>query len=233
MTGDEPELGLLARHPLLSELTTDALGELSRHGRKVRFADDQTIFMKGDPGDALYGVLAGSVRIATSAPDGKEITLNLIEPGRFFGEIAALDGGPRTANAYAVGEAELLRIDSGPFSAVVRTNPVLAIGIVHLLCDRLRWTSTSLEDLVLLDAEARIAKRLLMLGSTYGRDGDDGLLVTLEMSQDEFAQMVGVTRVSVNTHFAAWKRAGILKIKRKQITIRDQDALRRIAAIAD
>jgi len=124
--------------------------------------------MRGDPGDSLYAVVTGRVRISASGPGGKEVFLNIMEAGDAFGEIALLDGSPRTATATAMARTELMIVQRGPFFALLRTEPQLAAHLIQLLCRRVRWTAEMMEDSALLSVPARLAKRLLSLARLHG-----------------------------------------------------------------
>src|SRR5690349_14228760 len=123
----------------------------------------QTIVLKGDPGSSMMAVLSGSVRITTGSPDGKEITLNIIRPGEVFGEIALLDGRPRSADASAIEDCTLLVIERRHFLPFLLANQDLMLRMLAVLCQRLRQTSAALGDLVMLDLPGRLARLLMRL----------------------------------------------------------------------
>jgi CRP-like cAMP-binding protein len=187
------------------------------------------IFAQGDEGDALYGVAAGRVRISASASGGREVFLNIMEPGDTFGEIAVMDGLPRTANAVALDDSTLIVIQRTDFLPLLEREPQLAIHLLKLLCQRLRWTSELVEESAFLDGPARLAKRLLILASLHGRAARVGQL-ELRISQGELARFLGVSRQIVNHHLSEWRRLGWLELGRTQIVIRNADALRTMIA---
>src|SRR5271166_3627625 len=141
---------LLSKHFLISTMPERALDELVKFSTVARFEPHRDVFNKGDPGDCLYGILSGRVRIYSTSPEGQEITLNLMEAGELFGEIAILDGRTRTASASAMESADLLRIHRDHFLPYVKANPDLILGMLPLLCQRLRWTSSMIEDAAFL-----------------------------------------------------------------------------------
>jgi CRP-like cAMP-binding protein len=162
---------LLSKHFLISTMPERALDDLVNFSTVVRFEPHRDVFNKGEPGDCLYGILSGRVRIYSTSPEGSEIMLNVLETGELFGEIAILDGRTRTASAAAMERADLLRIHRDHFLPYVKANPDLILGMLSLLCDRLRWTSSTIEDAAFLSFPARIAKRLLFLAGHYRRPG--------------------------------------------------------------
>ena len=137
---------------------------------------------QGDVGDALFGVASGRVRISASGAAGQEVFLNIMEPGDTFGESAVMDGLPRTAGATALDDATLIVIKRSDFLQLLEREPQLAIHLLKLLCERLRWTSELVEESAFLAGPARLAKRLLILASLHGRAARVGHL-ELRISQ--------------------------------------------------
>jgi CRP-like cAMP-binding protein len=182
--------------------------------------------MRGDPGDALYGVVTGKVRISSGAPSGKEVFLNVMEPGDAFGEIALLDGHARTATATTLAQAELIVIRREQFQALLEREPRVAVHIIELLCKRVRWTAQQMEDSTLLGAPARLAKRLLSLASVHGRESAAG--VKLMLSQENLAQFLGLSRQIVNKHLQTWKRKHWVTLGRGSVTVVNERALRKL-----
>jgi CRP-like cAMP-binding protein len=185
------------------------------------------IFLQGDSGDALCGVVSGRVRISTSRSGGKEIFLNVIGPGETFGEIALLDGMTRTATATAVGRTELMFIPRDAFLALLREEPQLALHMIQLLCKRVRWTAEQVEDSALLSAAPRLAKRVLGLARQQGRETPAG--TSLRLSQEELAQFLGLSRQVVNQHLQSWKRRGWIRLGRGSLVIGDKRALQNLS----
>ena len=215
---------LLAKHFLISTMPERALDDLVTFSTVARFEPHEDIVRKGDPGDCLYGILSGRVRIYSTSPEGGEITLNVQEPGELFGEIALLDGSTRTASAAAMEHVDLLRIHRSHFLPYVKANPDLLLGMLSLLCQRLRWTSSIIEDTAFLGFSARLAKRLLVLAEHYRRPEDHDIIVPL--SQHDLGSMVGAGREAINKQLALWRSAGIVDTARGVIVIRNCEALR-------
>src|SRR5438105_5856990 len=129
------------------------------------------IFQKGDPGSSLMAVLRGRVRVSSISSEGKEVTLNVISRGEIFGEIALLDAKPRSADATAIEDTQLLIVERRQFLPFLRQNDDLYLRLLAMLCDRLRRTSLALEELAMFDLPARMARLLIKLGVDYGRPG--------------------------------------------------------------
>ena len=215
---------MLQRSPLFRGLSSPALERIAGLAVQRGFRGDEIVFSQGDAGDALYAVVTGRVRISAGAADGREIYLNIMEPGDTFGEIALLDGGTRTASATATIPSELVSIRRDHFFGLLEREPKVALELLRLCGERLRWTSGLVEDAALLNASARLAKRLLSLGQLHGEHGANG--VVLRISQEELASFLGVSRQVVNQHLQDWKASGWVELARGVITVRDESAIR-------
>ena len=205
------------RDSLFRGLPKVTLERIAALGRRRVYAEGTVIFLRGDPGDSLCGVVSGRVRISASRPGGKEVFLNIIGPGDSFGEIALLDGMARTATATAMMRTELTIIRRDQFLCLLRTEPQLAAHLIQLLCKRVRWTAQLMEDSALLSVPERIAKRLLSLAGLHGRETPNGLEIAI--SQEELAQFLGVSRQIVNQHLQSWKSKGWIESGRGNVTV--------------
>jgi CRP/FNR family cyclic AMP-dependent transcriptional regulator len=221
---------LLSKHFLISTMPERALDDLVKFSTVSRFEPHRAICNKGDPGDCLYGILSGRVRIYSTSPEGSEITLNVLEPGELFGEIALLDGNSRTASAAAMEVTDLLRIHRDHFLPYVMANPDLVLAMLSLVCQRLRWTSSVIEDAAFLAFPARLAKRLLVLAEHYRRPDEHD--ITIPLSQQELGSMVGAGREAINKQLALWRSAGIVDTGRGAIILRNCEALRALIGCA-
>jgi CRP-like cAMP-binding protein len=220
---------LLGRHFLFRGLEAGLIARLVELSRTRHLARDEVVFRKGDEGGTLYGVLEGAVRIAVGDVDGKEIVLNVMEPGDVFGEIALLDGLPRTADASAVVPSEVVEIHRPDFMLLMKREPKLSAHIIELLCERLRWVSELVEDAAFLPLSARLAKRVLALAVAYGKEGPEGMAIELALSQEELARMAGGSRERVSKLLAEWSRSGFLRLTRSHVIVRKRAALEQIA----
>ena len=218
---------VLQHNYLFRGLSDAALERVASLATRRVYRKGSTIFAQGDPGDALFGVASGRVRISATGAGGQEVFLNIMEPGDTFGEIAVMDGLTRTAGAAALDDAALIVIKRRDFLRLLEREPQLAIHLLKLLCARLRWTSELVEESAFLAGPARLAKRLLILASLHGRAARVGHL-ELRISQAELARFLGITRQIVNQHLSDWRRHGWVDLGRSQIVIRDADALRRM-----
>jgi CRP-like cAMP-binding protein len=218
---------LLSRHFLFTRLPEAALADIAALATTRRLADGETIFEKGEPGSSMMAVVDGRVRISLFSEDGKEIILNIIEAGGLFGEVALLDGGERTANATAMGRTTLLVLDRRDVFPFLERNPAIMMRLFEVLCERVRRTSELVEDVALLDFEARLARLLLRLAATYGRKTDGRLAIGLRLSQQDLGHLVASTRESVNRQLNRWAAEGLIEMDRSRITILDEAGLTR------
>jgi len=214
---------VIERDSLFRGLPEKTLERIAALALRRLCEEGSVIFLQGDPGDSLCGVVSGRVRISTSRPGGKEIFLNVIGPGETFGEIALLDGMKRTATATAIGRTELTIIPRDAFLVLLRAEPQLALHVIQLLCRRVRWTAELMEDSALLSLAPRLAKRLLSLARQQGRDTADGTVLTL--SQEELAQFLGLSRQVVNQYLQSWKNKGWIRLGRGKLVICQKRAL--------
>ncbi|WP_448205922.1 Crp/Fnr family transcriptional regulator [Azospirillum sp. sgz302134] len=224
---------ILRRNRLLKGLDDQQMAELVALGRPSRFAEEQTLFSKGDPGDCLYAILKGQIAVSTSSVDGKTMLLNILNPGDVLGEIAMLDGKERTATATALRPAELFRIDRPEFITFLERHPRLCIQMMEMLCERLRWVSENIEDAVFHDVPRRLARRILLLAESYGQRTPAGLRVNQAVSQEALAAMLGVTREMVNKSLRALRNSGAIAYTKGFIVITDSALLKDMAGESD
>jgi CRP/FNR family cyclic AMP-dependent transcriptional regulator len=220
---------LLENHVLLGQLASGDLDKLVSYARVVRYRADDNIFLKGSPGTGMMAVIAGRVKITAPSPDGKEVILNLINPGEIFGEIALLDGKERTADAVALTDCELLVLERRDFLPFLNARPELCVRLLAILCERLRRTSEQVEEILFLELPGRFARSLLRLAQSHGEKVAGGTRITLPLSQREFGEMVGISREGINKQLHAWQREGWLSLEKGEIVIRNTAALKRAA----
>jgi CRP/FNR family cyclic AMP-dependent transcriptional regulator len=219
---------ILERTRLFRGLPSATIQRISALSIRRSYGHGAIVFSQSDPGDALYGVVTGKIRISASSPNGREVFLNIMEPGDTFGEIALLDGRHRTATASVTAPSELIIITREHFLDLLKREPQLASHVIQLLCQRIRWTSGLAEESALLSVPARLARRLLSLGELHGRETPNG--VELTISQEEVARFLGLSRQAINQYLQNWKLQRWVSLGRGKITIVDGHALRDIVA---
>jgi CRP-like cAMP-binding protein len=219
---------ILERNRLFRGLSAAIIAQISALAVRRPYREGTIVFSQGDPGDALYGVVTGRIRISASTREGKEMFLNIMEPGDTFGEIALLDGNQRTASATATESCELMSISRAQFLALLQREPTLAIHLLQLLCQRIRWASGFAEDSALLAVPTRLARRLLSLAKLHGHHSPKG--VQLVISQEEMGRFLGISRQAVNQYLQEWRAKGWVDVGRGKVTVLDEAALQTLAA---
>lgn len=221
----------LIRSSFLFRDTSPAIVERLARMSIVKHLDrKEALFHSGDEADALYAVIKGLIRIWIGSESGKELILSLMEPGDAFGEIALLDGLPRTANATAIEVSELLVIRRADFMAVLEDEPSLSRHIIELLCERLRLNTDLLSDFAFSDLAERLARRLGNLAVAHGEMQGKVAKLGRRFSQTELAQMLGVSREAVNKQLGIFAQKGLVQLEDGHLTVTDLPALRRMAA---
>jgi CRP-like cAMP-binding protein len=184
----------------------------------------------GSQHDSMIAVLSGDVKISVPSAGGREVVLAVLHTGEVFGEIAMLDGKHRSADATALTACTLAILHRRDVLAALERNPAAWLGLIEVLCRRLRQTDQHLVDLALLEVPARLARTLLrtqdgVAGAARAKPGGSDLRLT----QRDLANMVGATRESVNKWLREWQRRGIVRVKGGAITIADRPALQAAA----
>jgi CRP-like cAMP-binding protein len=217
--------------PLFQAMQPAELDEILKLASERRVRRGQTIFQRGDNGSAVMAVLRGRVRISSVSAEGKEVTLNVINPGEIFGEIAFLDGEPRSADAAAIEDTLLLVVERRHFLPVLRQNEDLFLRLLAVLCSRLRRTSMALEEIALFDLPVRLARVLLKLAADYGRPVPEGTRIDLKLSQRDLSNLVASSRESVNKQLRTWREANLLELEDGFIVLRRPADLRRLVEV--
>lgn len=208
-----PFVTALSVNPFFSALGPEAIAQIAALCTSRTLQDGETLFLKGDPGDALYGVRRGQIAITTTTDSGRQLTLNILGPGDVFGEIALLDGHPRSADALASGPVELFVIRRSDFQNMLRQQPEITTKIIELLCERLRASSERLEEASLLSLKSRLARRLLKLADDFGEE--------IVITQEDLSVLAGAGRETVNRQLQKWQRSGIVRLGRGRVIIAD------------
>jgi CRP/FNR family transcriptional regulator, cyclic AMP receptor protein len=202
---------LLARTDLFGSFSADELAACAAVFRRLRFNKGALLFTRGDPGTHLYIVVEGRVRLAITSEEGRELSFRHAAAGDLFGEIAALDGSLRSADATALTDVTTYALERNAFRNLWSKRPGISAGVIAFLCRRLRDTSGQLEAIALHPLEVRLARFLLFaLGE---REAAPGKRVPLELgfSQGELAQLLGASRPKVNTALGALESASAIK----------------------
>jgi len=217
----------LAKVSLFAGLDADGLSDLAAVIRRRTFRPGEVIFHRDDPGQALYVIQQGKVKIYITSPDGQEVSLAVFGPGDYFGELALLDGQPRSASAIALEPVDSFALQRADFTNAVLHHPRIAIQVMNVLSRRLRQTDAMIEDLLFLDVHGRVAKKLLDLAELHGARTPEGIRIELRLTQGELAAMVGASRESVNKVMGYFTDKRFITTDKYKITITRLADLRR------
>jgi CRP/FNR family transcriptional regulator, cyclic AMP receptor protein len=207
---DDAIVRLLARTDLFKALAADDLAACAAKFRVVRFAKGQILFGRGDVGTHLYLVAEGQVRLAIATSEGRELSFQVAAVGDLIGEIAVLDGGPRSAEATALTPVTTYALERGAFRALWSDHPGISSAVISFMCWRLRDVSDRLEAIALYPMEARLARFLLV--ALAGRQAPPGRRVPLELgfTQGELAMLLGASRPKINLALGMLETAGAI-----------------------
>ncbi len=219
--------GVLNLVPLFHGLSESDLAVLEDRLRPRVYRAEETIFHQDDLGNSLHVVRSGRVKIRLTASDGRETVLAILAAGECFGELAVLDGEPRSADAVAMERTETLMLLRADFLQALDQHSELAKRIIVLLSHKLRQTNELLSDLVFYDVPGRLAKRLLDLAEAHGVTKPKGTEIAIPLTQQELANMIGATRESVNRVLRYFQSRDFVSIASQRITITDAIGLRR------
>jgi CRP-like cAMP-binding protein len=226
----------LASIPLFAELSAEQLATIAGLTQVRSYAGRVVVVNQGEPARALFGIVRGRLKVASSGPDGRDTVLGIMAEGEVFGEVALLDGGLRSATCTAIEPCELLVLERDQFMALLEQSPGIAVKLLHVLAGRLRRLSQRSEDAAFLDVPSRLARSLLDLASRFGesvRPPSKEIRISLKLSQQELGDLVGATRESVNKHLSEWTRLGFVRLQAGRMVIADVENVRRLARVVE
>ena len=211
---------VLQQVPLFSQLSPADLQRVVEVARERTYPKNSVILFEDDPGDALYVVGQGQVKVVLIGEDGREVILSVLGHGEFFGEMALIDDEPRSAHVIAMEDSTLIVIRREDFQGILRQSPGIALALLRELSRRLRRVDEKVGSLVLLDVNGRVAQLLLELA-----DEEGGERITRRLTHHTIAQMIGSSRETVSRTMRDFVDKGLIDVSRKDIVIRDRGAL--------
>ncbi|MCO1582193.1 MULTISPECIES: Crp/Fnr family transcriptional regulator [unclassified Crossiella] len=219
----------LARAGIFQGVDQAAAEALASSLEAVDFPRSHVIFAEGEPGDRLYILQSGKVKLGRKSPDGRENLLAIMGPSDMFGEMSIFDPGPRTSTATTVTEVRALTMDRPALREWINKRPEIAEQLLRVLARRLRRTNNMLADLIFTDVPGRVAKALLQFAQRFGSQEGGLLRVTHDLTQEEIAQFVGASRETVNKALADFAHRGWLRLEGKSVLILDPERMARRA----
>jgi CRP-like cAMP-binding protein len=217
----------LAQVPLFAGLGPEELERLSADLRRRRYPKGAVIFWRGDPGATLYIVESGWIKIVVTGPEGQEAALGVLGPGKFFGDLALLDGRPRTADAVAVEDCRLWLLERDALVRAIEASPRLALALLAALASRVRYDVELLQDAAFLDVPGRLARLLLRLATASAQSTGATLTIAPHLTQADLAALIGATRESVNKWLQFYEQQGTIRRQGVRITVLRPEELRK------
>jgi CRP/FNR family cyclic AMP-dependent transcriptional regulator len=218
---------------LLHDLTAEQLSNLSETLHHRSFPAGTYIFTADQPGEVVYFIHSGTIKIHIEPPNGEDVILNIVGPGDVLGDMSVVDGLGRSANAVTLEECTLFWMNCDDFQQCLRTIPALSYNLVSVFSRRLRLASTRIQMLATLDVYGRIAHQLLAFAGVYGEPSRDSsthgaIRIPIRLTQTDLAQLVGASRVRVNQVLVAYKKLKYIAVDANfRITILNREALSR------
>jgi CRP-like cAMP-binding protein len=216
----------LATVPLFQGIDREELAKFGELARERSYPKGSVILFQDDPGDSLFVLRSGRVKVVLIGEDGREVILGVLEPGAHFGELALIDDQPRSAHVIAMDDSQLLILRREDFRRRVDANPSVAWAMLQELSRRLRRADEKIGGLVLLDVPGRIARLLLDLAEESG-----GATIEKTLTHQTIAQMIGASRETVSRAMKEFQEAGLIRVERRRIAVANKDALEKRAQV--
>ena len=224
----------LRRHGFFSGVDDRIFALLCSHLQQQTILANQYIFLQGEAADKMYMVVSGAVEVfTTTAEHGKETLLDILGKGDVIGEIAALDGGTRTAGAKVVSDTQLVYLSRESLRELIGAEPELAMSIIRVLCSRLRQTDKYIEEITTLPATQRLAKVLVRLFDKHGRQKDGYIELPPKFTQGSMGVHAALRRENVNREIRVWRKKGVMLDEKFVHRIKNLDSLRHVAGVED
>ena len=220
---------ILSRAGIFQGVEANAVSALTSQLQPADFGRGHIVFAQGEPGDLLYIIISGRVKIGNRSPNGQETLLAILGPSDMFGELSIFDPGPRTSRATTITDVRAVSMDRDALRAWIADRPEIAGQLLRVLARRLRRTNNDMADLIFTDVPGRVAKQLLHLGQQFGTREGGAIRVTHDLTQEEIAQLVGASRETVNKALADFAHRGWIQLEGKSVLICDSERLARRA----
>ena len=220
---------ILRKVTVFSELGNEALERLVPTARLLNFRARQVVYLPGDRATGLHFLGPGRVKISKVTRDGKELTLAYRSAGEFFGEACLLDTSPREEMVEAMEPTASVEIAQEAVDAILQTNVVVAYPFLRSVVQRRRDLEVKVEQLIFKDVVSKLAELLMKLGSEYGVENKKGLILSLKITHQEMANLIGSTRETVSLTLSTFKRKGYITTEGRKVILADREGLRGLA----
>jgi len=221
------DLSIFSSISLFNNLTSEQLSRLEQLLHRKTFPAGTGFITSQQPGEVIYIILSGTVKVYVERPEGGSVTLAILAAGQVLGEIGLIDSGSRSANAVTLEESTFLWMDRRSFNECLSAMPKLHHNLLVLLCSRLRLADEQIKSLITQDVEGRVARQMLAFAQLYGRHTANGeVFIPLRLTQGDLANLIGATRERVNQVVASYKHRKYISVDQNyRITIHNPEAL--------
>jgi CRP/FNR family transcriptional regulator, cyclic AMP receptor protein len=221
-----PDPSVLSALPLFRDLPPDQLARVAQVVHRQAFPSGTTIFTAGQPAEAVYILLSGTLKVHVEQLDGTDVIIDISGPGDVLGEMAVLDSVGRSASANTLEDAVLLWMDRASFVDCLRTMPVVSLNLVRVLTARLRMANERIQAFASLDVYGRVARHILAFANKYGQTTPEGIVIPLRLTQSDLADFAGASRERVNQVMSFYKQRKYIAVDRNhRITVLNRAAL--------
>ncbi len=217
--------GILARTGLFETVDPAAVAAVTKELLPVHFSRGHTVFAEGEPGEQLYIVVSGKIKLGRVCADGRRHLLAIVGPSGMFGELSIFDPGPRTSSATALTDVSALSMHRDVLRWWVAEHPEIAERLLRVLARRLRRTDHDLSDHIFTDVAGRTARQLLRLAQQFGIQEDGATRVNHDLTQEELGQLVGASRETVNKVLTDFSQRGWIRHDDKTLLITNSERL--------
>lgn len=221
-------LEILGRVPFFSQLSSDDILEINRLFREEGYTPDEPVYFEGDPARRLYVVAAGRIKLLRHTSAGKDVLLDILTPGDFFGSLSSFGNQQYQESAIAQTACCVLGIGAEDFRKILERHPTVTLKVLDEMTARLNAAHEMVRQLSAYSIEQRLAYILLKLGEKLGEESEEGLLIQVPLSRDDLAQMGGMTTESASRTISAFQRDGLVHTGRQWVAIADREGLQEV-----
>jgi CRP/FNR family transcriptional regulator len=226
---ERDKLWYLKRFNFLDAMTQEDIESLSEMVVDNAVKKKQPVYLAGDPGENLYFLKQGRVKISRIDESGKEFTLTLLEPGEIFGELGLFDDSPRETTAVALEDSIICMMRRNDFEQYANQKPELSLKLNKLMGLRLRQIENRIEELLFRDVPSRLARLLLRLADQHPRQTKQGVRINIKLSQQELGNLIGATREMTSMVLNSFKKERLINVESKYIYLINRKQLEAIA----
>jgi CRP/FNR family cyclic AMP-dependent transcriptional regulator len=222
---------ILSNNPWFRALPPGLAEDILLQGQ-VRRLTDELVYAAGDPPNGVFALISGEIRVIQTTAGGRSALLMIASPGAWFGEAAMIDGQPRSSDAVAVGRASVLQLSPSVFRRLTADDSARYAAFARLVCEQYRRAMDYIVTTSNLPLPVRLAQRLVGLAHGHGLASGRHTAIDLHLSQESLAQMVGVSRQTLNRGLKALEAKGVIAVGYASLTLIDGPALERIARMS-